>query len=213
MGYGNVRGVDMIRFSRRPEVMEKAHAILDKEKFTFVFVGRIVRDKGINELCEAFERLNKQHPNTRLFLVGKFEDDLDPISEKSRVVIENNVAIQAVGAKYNDDLLAYYAASDCFVMPSYREGFPNTVLEAGAMELPSIVTDINGSREIIVEDENGTIIPSKDAEALYKAMERMVVDDGWRKTMAGNARQLIQDRFERGFVQKCLLDYYDELLK
>ena len=213
LGYGNVRGVDMTRFSRRPEVMENAQALLDKDKFTFVFVGRIVRDKGINELCEAFERLNKQHPNTRLFLVGKFEDDLDPISEKSRVVIETNASILAVGAKYNDDLLVYYAASDCFVMPSYREGFPNTVLEAGAMGLPSIVTDINGSREIIIENENGTIIPSKNVEALYKAMERIVVDEGWRKTMAGNARQLIQDRFERGFVQKCLLDYYDKLLK
>ena len=87
------------------------------------------------------------------------------------------------------------------------------MLEAGAMGLPSIVTDINGSREIIIEGKNGTIIPSKNVEALYKAMERMVVDDVWRKTMASNARQLIQDRFERGFVQKCLLDYYDELLK
>ena len=213
LGYGNVRGVDMTRFSRRPEVMQKAQTLLDKDKFTFVFVGRIVRDKGINELCEAFERLNKHYPNTCLFLVGKFEGDLDPISEKSRVVIENNAAIQAVGVKYNDDLLAYYAASDCFVFPSYREGFPNTVLEAGAMGVPSIVTDINGSREIIIEDENGTIIPSKDMETLYKAMERMVVDECWRKTMAGNARQMIQDRFECGFVQKCLLEYYDELLK
>ena len=212
LGYGNVRGVDMTRFSRRPEVIEKAQAVLDKEKFTFVFVGRIVRDKGINELCEAFGRLNKQYPNTRLFLVGKFEDDLDPISEKSKSVIENNSAIQAVGVKHNDDLLAYYAASDCFVFPSYREGFPNTVLEAGAMGLPSIVTDINGSREIIIEDENGTIIPSKNVEALYKAMERMVVDDGWRKTMAGNARQLIQDRFERGFVQQQLINFYEEIL-
>ncbi|MBR6446475.1 MAG: glycosyltransferase family 4 protein [Prevotella sp.] len=212
LGYGNVRGVDMIRFSRRSEVMEKVQAILDKEKFTFVFVGRIVRDKGVNELCEAFDRLNKQYPNTRLFLVGMFEDDLDPISEKSKSVIETNASIQAVGVKHNDDLLAYYAASDCFVFPSYREGFPNTVLEAGAMGLPSIVTDINGSREIIIEDENGTIIPSKNVEALYKAMERMVVDEGWRKTMAGNARQLIQDRFERGFVQQQLINFYEEIL-
>lgn len=213
LGYGNVKGVDMVRFSRRPEVKAAAAKLQDETLFTFVFVGRIVRDKGINELCEAFEKLNSLNPNTRLFLVGKFEDNLNPISDHSRHTIENNPAIRAVGPQYGDDLLAYYAASDCLVTPSYREGFPNTVLEAGAMGVPSIVTDINGSREIIIEGKNGTIIPSKNVEALYKAMERMVVDVNWRKTMANNARQLIQDRFERGFVQKCLLDYYDELLK
>ena len=213
LGFGNVKGVDMVRFSRRPEVMAAAVKLRDENLFTFVFVGRIVRDKGINELCDAFELLNKNYPETRLFLVGKFEDNLNPISDHSRHTIENNPAIRAVGPQYGDDLLAYYAASDCLVMPSYREGFPNTVLEAGAMGLPSIVTDINGSREIIIEGKNGTIIPSKNVETLYIAMERMVIDDVWRKTMASNARQLIQDRFERGFVQKCLLDYYDELLK
>ena len=87
------------------------------------------------------------------------------------------------------------------------------MLEAGAMELPSIVTDINGSREIIIEGENGTIIPSKDSKALYQAMEKMIIDDEWRKKMANNARQLIMDRFEQGFVQNSLLEYYDEILK
>lgn len=213
LGFGNVMGVDMVRFSRRPEVEEKAKAIADASAFTFVFVGRIVKDKGINELCSAFERLNKQHSNTRLLLVGKFEDDIDPISDQARNIINNTPAIQAVGPQYGDDLLAYYAASDCFVFPSYREGFPNTVLEAGAMGLPSIVTDINGSRDIIVEGKNGTIIPSKDAESLFKVMERMFLEESWRKTMANNARQMIMDRFEQGFVQKCILEYYDEIMK
>lgn len=213
LGYGNVKGVDMIRFSCRREVEEKAQELLNKDLFTFMFVGRIVRDKGINELCEAFVRLSKRYSNLRLFLVGSFEDDLDPISQESRTIIENDSAIHAVGPKYADDLLAYYAASDCFVFPSYREGFPNTVLEAGAMGLPSIVTDINGSRDIIIEGMNGTIIPSKDIEALYKAMERMVIDDNWRISLAGNARQLIMERFEQGFVQRCLLEYYNEILK
>lgn len=213
LGYGNVKGVDMIRFCRRPEVMEKAKSIIDNNVFTFIFVGRIVREKGINELCDAFEHLQQQFSNTRLFLVGRVEDDLDPISENAKAIIQNNPSIQAVGPKYGDDLLAYYAASDCFVFPSYREGFPNTVLEAGAMDLPSIVTDINGSREIIIEGKNGTIIPSKDKDALLQAMEKMAVDDEWRNNMAGNARQLIMDRFEQGYVQSCLLSFYDEVLK
>lgn len=212
LGYGNVKGVDMTLFSRRPEVMEKADVISDKNIFTFLFVGRIVRDKGINELCEAFERLNIKYPETRLLLVGWYEQELDPISDSSKIAIENNNSIYTAGQQYGDDLLAYYAASDCFVFPSYREGFPNTVLEAGAMGLPSIVTDINGSREIIVEGENGTIVPSKNTDALFAAMERMLTDENWRTTLAGKARQMIMDRFEQGFVQRCLLEYYEEIL-
>ena len=100
-------------------------------------------------------------------------------------------------------MLACYAAADCFVFPSYREGFPNTVIEAGAMGLPSIVTDINGSREIIVQGENGVIVPPKDAEIRNKPA---------RERMAANARKMIASRFEQGFVRKCLLEYYDEIL-
>lgn len=213
LGYGNVRGVDMVRFDRRNEVLEKAKAIRDVNRFTFVFVGRIVREKGINELCEAFVRLHSRHPNVRLILVGTFEEQLDPVSEAARHTIKHHPDIMSAGWVYGDDVLAYYAVADCFVFPSYREGFPNTVLEAGAMGLPSIVTDINGSREIIVEGENGTIIPPRDADALYDAMERMMTDREWRGKMAGNARQMIMDRFEQGYVQHCLLEYYEEIMK
>ena len=150
LGFGNVMGVDMERFSRRPEVEALAERLRNKELFTFVFVGRIVKDKGINELCEAFNRLHTEYPDTRLWLIGPYEDSLDPISIETREIIEAGNGIYALGKKVGDELLAYYAAADCFVMPSYREGFPNTVLEAGAMGLPSIVTDINGSREIVI---------------------------------------------------------------
>lgn len=210
LGYGNVRGVDMDYYSLRPEVVEKAKEF-KKDIFTFVFVGRIVGDKGINELCEAFDRLSGI-VKARLVLVGPFEDNLDPISDKSRKIIERNPSIEAVGGKFGDELLAYYAASDCFVFPSYREGFPNTVLEAGAMGLPSIVTDINGSREIIVDGKNGVIIPSKNADALFDAMMNMMEDKSARDRMASNARQMIADRYEQGFVRKCLYDFYTEIL-
>ncbi len=212
LGYGNVMGVDMVRFSRRPEVMEKASSLRDSSKFTFVFVGRIVRDKGINELCQAFKRLQVNNPEVRLWLIGFYENDLDPVLPETRKIIEENPDIEALGPKYGDELLAYYAAADCFVFPSYREGFPNTVLEAGAMGLPSIVTDINGSREIIVEGENGTIVPSKTDAELYEAMWKMVNHHDWRKKMAGNAREMIASRFEQGFVRRCLYEFYDEIL-
>jgi len=211
LGYGNVRGIDMVRYDRRHEVMALAQEIREDDVFTFVFVGRIVRDKGINELCQAMALLSGIAP-VRLLLVGPYEDDLDPISQPSKDIIENNSSVEYLGSKYGDELLACYAAADCFVFPSYREGFPNTVIEAGAMGLPSIVTDINGSREIIVQGENGVIIPSRDADALYQAMLDMVRYNAAHERMAANARKMIASRFEQGFVRKCLLDYYDEIL-
>lgn len=213
LGYGNVRGVDMEYYSERDDVKSKMQelGLQDESKFTFIFVGRIVRDKGMNELCEAFDKLSGL-ANVRLLLVGPYEDCLDPISPKSKEIIEQNPAIESVGSKRGDELLAYYAAADCFVFPSYREGFPNTVLEAGAMGLPSIVTDINGSREIIVEGVNGVIIPPHDANALFDAMLKIMKDKEARERMAGNARQMIASRYEQGFVRKCLYDFYDEIL-
>ncbi|MBQ5872556.1 MAG: glycosyltransferase family 4 protein [Bacteroidales bacterium] len=211
LGYGNVRGVDMKRFSRRPEVEEMAKGIKKDGIFTFIFVGRIVGDKGINELVSAFVELHKKYENTGLLLIGNFEQHLDPLKAETLNVIDKHTSIESLGPKYGDELLAYYAASDCFVFPSYREGFPNTVMEAGAMGLPSIVTDINGSREIIIDGKNGVIIPSKDVEALYHAMEEMITNSDKTKEYADNAREMIASRFERGFVCKCLYDFYEEI--
>ncbi len=213
LGYGNVKGIDMTRFSRRESVVKTAESLRNPNIFTFLFVGRIVRDKGINELVAAFKRLNEVFPKTRLWLVGSFEDNLDPVSTMTKSTIENNKSIEAVGEQSGDSLLAYYAASDCFVFPSYREGFPNTVIEAGAMDLPCIVTDINGSREIICQGENGVIIPSKNEEKLYEAMKQMLTDENGREFMANNARKMIADRFEQTFVRQCLYDFYDIILE
>ena len=212
LGYGNIKGVDMTYFSLRPKVLELAQRIRKKDVFTFLFVGRIVKDKGVNEMCWSMDRLSGFAP-VRLVLIGPCEDDLDPISHASKKIIEDNAVIEYVGEKYGDELLAYYASADCFVLPSYREGFPNTVLEAGAMGLPSIVTDINGSREIILEGENGVIVPPRNEETLFQAMLEMVRNKSKREYMASQARDLIASRFEQSFVQKCLLDFYEEILK
>lgn len=208
LGYGNVMGVDMERFNpaRFAEVKK------DEDMFRYVFVGRIVGDKGINELVEAFVRLNKEYPDTKLTLVGNYEANLDPVKPETLKLIEDNPCIDACGPRYGDDLLIEYMRSHCFVMPSYREGFPNTVMEAGAMGLPSVVTDINGSREIIINGENGLIVPSRDTDALYEAMKLMLLDTSAREKMSANARSLIDSRFEKSFVQRCLTEFYDEIL-
>lgn len=212
LGYGNVQGVDMNFWQRANADAAKLAALKDETKFTFVFVGRIVRDKGINELVEAFMKVRQEHAQVRLLLVGMYEDNLDPVSEETNQLIKDCADIDYVGPQYGTELLACYAASDCFVFPSYREGFPNTVLEAGSMGLPSIVTDINGSREIIENGKNGWVIPSMNVDALAAAMTHMVNDKATRERMAAAARLLIAERFERGFVKQCQLEFYDEIM-
>ncbi len=211
LGNGNINGIDLKHFDPNiPEVREQAAEIRQADKFTFVFVGRLVRDKGINELVQAFTRLNSEIPNTRLILVGPQEAELDPLNPETLAAIESNPAIKAVGSR--KDVRPWYAAADTLVFPSYREGFPNVVIEAGAMSLPAIVTDINGSREIIIDGRNGIIIPSRDAEALYSTMHRMVTDCELRTQLAAEARPLIASRYEQSFVRQALLDFYRKIL-
>lgn len=211
LGHGNVRGIDLKRFDPTlPELQEKAAAIRKPGIFTFIFIGRLVRDKGINELIEAFTRLNKEHPQTRLILVGPSEQDLDPLLPSTLDTIKNHPGIEAVGLQ--SDVRPWLLASDSLVFPSYREGFPNVVIEAGAMLLPSIVTDINGSREIVIEGENGTIIPSKNADQLYNAMKNFIKNTSRTQYMAQTARSLVSSRYEQSFVRSCLKNYYREIL-
>ena len=203
LGYGNVKGVNL-------DYWKRTSSLVESQMFTFVFVGRIVREKGINELVSAFVRLNKKHTDTRLLLVGPYEENLDPILPETKRVIDECEAIEAVGSQ--KDVRPFYEQSDVLVFPSYREGFPNVVIEAGAMDLPSIVTDINGSREIIVDQENGLIIPPCDEDALYSAMEWMFNHPEERKRMGQKSRKMVADRYEQGFVRQCLKDYYKKIL-
>lgn len=242
LGYGNCRGVDMNYWKLTEELKKNSQPLKEKyglisaesdtPVFVFSFVGRIVGDKGVNELVEAFVRLQEylkgKNSNTevRLLLVGRYEANLDPIQDATKEQIYSNPSIITAGPQYGKDLLLHYAVSDCFVLPSYREGFPNTPIEAGAMGLPSIVTDINGSREIIVDElegyhnensavkvrRNGMVVPSKDTNALYDAMRMMVEDESMRNQMTMNTRPMIEDRFEQGFVRKCLFDFYKGIM-
>lgn len=210
LGYGNVRGIDLEHYDRSSEVMEKARTLRNSEFFSFIFIGRIVKDKGINELIEAFSRLSKENDKIRLILVGQYEADLDPVSDETLHEIKENDRIISVGRQ--NDVRPWLASSDALVFPSYREGFPNVVIEAGAMGLPSIVTDINGSREIINGGVNGIIIPPRDTDSLYYAMKRFTEEPDYVKYLASEARKMVAQRYEKGFVWKCLYKFYNEII-
>lgn len=207
LGHGSCRGIDANRFKREPEDI---NADCKSKPFTYLYVGRLVKDKGINELIEAFEQLNKLYPDTRLILVGYKEQNLDPIRPDTFNKIENNPAIEAVGQQ--SDVRPWYAQADAFVFPSYREGFPNVVLEAGAMSLPSIVTDINGSREIIKHGVNGLIVRPRDVASLYEAMLTILEDKELRNSMANAARPIVTSKYGVEIVHTSLLNFYNEIL-
>lgn len=206
---GNVRGIDLEYYSRKA-VEEETAKLRTEDLFTFCFVGRIVGDKGINELAAAFDRLSREKKDVRLWLIGRFEPKLDPVSEETMQILSDNKQIFSLGRK--SDVRPFLAAADALVFPSYREGFPNVVLEAGAMDLPAIATDINGCNEIIIEGKNGELIPTHDAEALYRKMKQWAGEPERVKAMAGNARQLVAERYEQQMIWNALLAEYRQLI-
>ena len=170
LGNGNVRGIDLDYFQCAPTVRNKAKMLkesfgIPKDAFVFLFVGRFDLDKGLKELVRSFVRINMEMPETALLLAGMEEEEGKKLPDDILDTIESNPAIH-VSEGWLSDVRHWYAAADALVHPSYREGFPNVVIEAGAMGLASIVTDINGSNEIIIDGENGVIVPPRDEEAL-----------------------------------------------
>lgn len=207
---GNVNGIDLEYFDKTPEVVEKACSYKKEGTFTFCFVGRMVRDKGINELVHSFLRLYQKDERVRLLLVGPFEKELDPVLPEVEEHILHHPGICYMG--YQNDVRPFLVASDALVFPSYREGFPNVVIQAGAMGLPAIVTDINGCNEIVLPDLNGVIIPSKDEQALYESMKYFASHPVEVERMAVNARPLIASRYEQRIVWNALLDEYKSII-
>ncbi|WP_246008697.1 glycosyltransferase family 4 protein [Chryseobacterium lactis] len=210
---GNVNGIDLQHyhigsFTADSNDNLRKELNIDSKDFIFIFIGRLVKDKGINELVKVFSEYKRE--NVKLLLVGPFEDDLDPLKKETYVEIENNSNIICVG--FQKDVRPYFAISNALVFPSYREGFPNVVMQAGAMGLPAIVTDINGCNEIIKNEENGLIIQVKNEEEIKRAMERMVNDQELYLKMKGKARQMIEDRYDQVFVWNELLEEYNLLL-
>lgn len=208
---GSGNGVDVNYFDpTQQEIKMEASKIRNGfDGIVFVFVGRLVGDKGVNELVVAFDKLNKEYDNVRLYLIGIREEKLDPIKEETSKIIEKNLNIFEFG--HQSDVRPYLAASDIFVLPSYREGFPNVVLEASSMGLPCIVSDVNGATDAIQDGVNGLIIPKRNSEALYHAMRQLKNDKSQRESMASLARSIVYERFDKRNVWQATLEMYKSL--
>ena len=214
IGYGSSNGIDTDYFYRTEEVNSVARGLertLNLEgSFSFIFLGRIVKDKGIDELLAAFDKLSSELNNVKLIIVGWEENDLNPMSRSARTIYESSGSIINVGFK--DDVRPYLAVSNCLTLPSYREGFPNVVLQACSMSVPCIVSDINGCNEIIHNEINGLVIRPKDTESLYLAMKKIVTDQSLRKSLSQQSRKLVVEKYSQHFIHNEILSEYERVL-
>lgn len=216
LGNGSSNGIDTEFFQSSPAIEEaandlkKQHQITD-ENFVFLFIGRLVRDKGIEELVQAFIELKRKKRGIKLLLVGPYEPELDPLSAAVEKTINEDKDIICAG--FQQDVRPFLQISQALVFPSYREGFPNVPMQAGCFHLPSIVTNINGCNEIIKHGENGLIIPVKNKAALGAAMEQLLIDEVAYNKMKQNARKMIVERYDQQHFWNLLLTEYQEQLK
>jgi glycosyltransferase involved in cell wall biosynthesis len=182
---------------------------ISPEDFVFCFIGRIGREKGMQELYEVFDTLSKEYP-IKLLLVGLFEESHGGLTEAYKQLFLSHPHIIYPGRA--DDVRPYYAISQACVFPSWREGFPNALLEAGAMGLPIITTDINGCNEIVEHGVTGLIVPPKSAHALGHAMQHLITDADLYARLKANARPAITDHFGNQVVWDALLAEYQRFI-
>lgn len=214
IGKGSSNGIDTAYFNKSNVSVSQQNELkqklgLSEGDFIFTFVGRLVADKGINELISAFSAISARNTKIKLLLVGAVETELDPLDSNTLKEIELNHNIISVG--WQSEVRQYFAIADSLVFPSYREGFPNAVLQASAMGLACIVTDINGCNEIITHKKNGLIIQPKSKDELQSAMQYLIDNPIETNRFAVSARPHIIENYKREFIWEELLNLYKSL--
>ena len=214
IGKGSSNGIDTSQFdpalvSAETKMNLRKELNINSDDFVFLFVGRVVKDKGINELVKAFEQVYQMNPTAHLVLVGNLECHLDPLKPETENLIKNHSNIHAVG--YKSNVVEYFAMADVLTFPSYREGFPNVVMQAAAMRLNSVVSDINGCNEIIKNGENGWIVPVKESSQLANKMQWCLQHKEQSKAMGLKSREIMTTDYERQYVWNEILKEYQAL--
>ncbi|MEI6070396.1 MAG: glycosyltransferase family 4 protein [Verrucomicrobiae bacterium] len=208
LGSGSISGVDTHRFRPDPEarkVLREENAIPEQD-VVFLFVGRMNRDKGIPELLGAFEKVAGKLPGTWLLIVGPDEEAIGSLMDASPV----RDRIVKVG--YTDTPERYMAAGDVFVLPSHREGFGSTIIEAAAVGLPAVASRIYGLTDAVVDGITGILHDPCDVAGLFDAMARLAEDEDLRRAMGNAARLRAEKDFAMETVTRHVLDFYEEVL-
>jgi lipopolysaccharide/colanic/teichoic acid biosynthesis glycosyltransferase len=173
------------------------------------FVGRIVREKGIGELEEAWRSLRDDYPDAYLLLVGPFETQ-DPVPAFAMMRLQNDERVRMTGMDWN--VTPLYAAMDLVVLPTYREGFPNVPLEAAAMELPVVATNVPGCVDSVEDGKTGALVPARDAHALARAMRKYLDDPELRKLHGRMGRERVLREFEPQAIWEAMHAEYMSLV-
>lgn len=206
---GSINGIDVAYFDR--EKIDKAEIKeISASDFVFGFVGRIVRDKGINELVRTFDKLSKKYNDIKLLLVGAYEE-ADPLDENTYKIIQNNHNIISVGRQ--SDVRPFLKSMHIFVLPSYREGLCGVILEACSMEVPIIATDIMGIREVVKDGYNGKLIALNNEEQLCDIMEAFYTDKSKLKEYSKNGKEYVINNYEKTKVWKHSINKYKEIVR
>ncbi|MDN3707765.1 glycosyltransferase family 4 protein [Myroides ceti] len=209
IGNGSINGIDTSYFNP-DKVIEIKDDKLKPSDFVFGFVGRLVKDKGLEELILAFQKLSKTSKNIKLLIVGAFEENMT-LSKEIIDTLYKNPNILYVGPQ--KDVRPFFKAMDVFVLPSYREGFGIVLIEAGAMKIPSITTDIAGCNEVIIDNKTGFLIKRKDVKDLFEKMKYVVENKQQIKMMKENARDRVHDRYSQDTVWKNAKETYLKIIK
>jgi len=212
--HGSANGVDTERFHPQ-KLVATGKKIRDDlqiphEATVFGSITAIVGDKGVNEMVSAFIRISGEYNNVYLLIVGQTAEK-DPVSCTTLKSIRNHPRIRNIGWQKEPE--KYLAAMDIFVLPTYREGLGVVNIEAGAMQLPVISTDVPGPQESIIDGKTGLLVPARQVEPLVNAMKRMLDDPAFAKQLGIAARQRVQECFEQKKLWKAIVEHRNVLLK
>ena len=210
LAQGSICGVDTTRFHPDPIARERIRRIhgIAPGSVVFLYLGRINRDKGLLDLVQAFSAAGKSHADAHLLLVGPDEGRLAAALEAGAAA--SSIRLHRVD--FTDRPEEYFAAADVFCLPSYREGFGSTIIEAAAAELPAIGSRIYGVTDAIEEGETGLLFEPGDIGQLTQCMLTLAGDAHLRARMGKKARERAERDFSSKVVTKALLEYYDALL-
>ena len=211
---GSSNGIDVSRFVPTPARVQRAAEIRREFELgsgpVIGYIGRFTRDKGVAELITAFDQIRRRLTGVSLLLIGSDEPG-DALDVAVRARIDAGLGIRAI--PFQSDIAPYYLAMDLFVLPTYREGFPNTVLEAQAAERPVVTTMATGAIDSVVDGKTGTLVPVGDSEALAEAIVTLLTQPAKARSMGLAARERVEREFRQEMVWGELVKLYRKLFE